>query len=95
MHVNVSDLRALTEQLFSHLEKNGHNSIEISNDYYWDIPKECRYDPTQEPKDFNLGQITDDWAELLKILEGSSEPIGYALVWLSSILRAAGEEIID
>jgi hypothetical protein len=95
MQVKISDLRALIEQLLSHLEENGHSCVELSGDYYWDIPREYRYDPHKEPKDLNLGQLTDDWTELLKISEGKSEPLGYALVWLSSILRVVGEEIVD
>ncbi len=94
MQVKVSDLRILCEKLFSHLEKIGSGSVKISSDYYWNIPKESRYDKYEEPGDLDLGQLTDDWAELKKILEGKSEPIGYALIWMSSILRAIGEEVV-
>lgn len=95
MHINISDLRLLSEQLLSHLEGKGRSSVEISNDYYWSIPKERRYDPSLDPGDFTLGQLTDDWNELQRILEGKSEPFSYALVWLSSIFQAIGEEFID
>ncbi len=95
MQVSTSDLRTLTEQLISHLEKKGYHSIEVSSDYYWNIAQETRYDPYQEPLEFDLGQLTDDWAELQKILLGDSPTIGYALVWLSSILRYIGETVND
>lgn len=95
MRVNISDLRRVSEKLFSHLEQNGHSSVEISADYYWIIPEERRYDPYNEPTDFSLGQLTDDWSRLQKIAEEENEPIGYALVWLASILQAIGEDIVS
>src|SRR5205085_3362148 len=87
MRINIHDLKRVSDQLFSHLEEIGHNSVEITEDYYWNIPKEHRYDPMQEPKEFDLGQLTEDWSELQQILNRTSEPISYALVWLSSLLR--------
>ena len=95
MRVNLSDLRKLNEQLFSHLEEKGHNDVEVSVDFYWDIPKGNRYDPYRKPEDLNLGQLSCDWKELQRIMKGESEPLGYALVWISSLLRAIGEEIVD
>ncbi len=70
MQVSTSDLRALTEQLISHLEKKGYHSIEVSSDYYWNIAQESRYDPYQEPLELDLGQLTDDWAELQNTYSG-------------------------
>jgi len=39
----------------------------------------------------NLGQLSDDWAEMQKIASGEKEPIGYALVWIASLYRYVGE----
>ena len=95
MQVSVSELRAMTEKLFLHLERKDYSSVELSTDYYWNIPKEFRYNPYEEPKDLDLGQLTDDWANLRKILEGTTEPVGYAFVWLSTVLRAVGEIVVE
>lgn len=95
MRINVSELRAISAQLFSHLEESGRDSVEIPSDYYWDISKENRYNPYEEPTNFDLGQLTDDWAELQKIALGEKEPIGYALVWFSTVLRAVGEDVAE
>jgi hypothetical protein len=94
MQVSVSELRTISEQLFLHLENTGYNSVDNSTDYYWNIPTEFRYNPYEEPKELDLGQLTDDWENLHKILEGTTDPIGYALVWLSTVLRAVGETVI-
>jgi hypothetical protein len=94
MKINVSDLRSLVNQVLSHIENEGHDSVEVTVDYYWDIPKNLRYDAYQKPEDLTIGQLTDDWMELQKIVRGENDPIGYSLVWLSSILRAIGEETV-
>ena len=90
MQVSVLELRAVSEQLFLHLERSGYSSVELDSDYYWNIPKKLRYNPYEEPKELVLGQLTDDWDNLCKILEGASDPIAYACVWLSTVLRAVG-----
>lgn len=94
MRLEVSQLRAATELLFSHLEELGYDSIEISKDYYWDIEAPTRYDPYVRPTELTLGQLTDDWSEMEKILRKESEPVAYALVWLSALLRIVGEEAV-
>ena|ERR1044072_3730514 len=96
MQISISDLRAISEIIFSHVEAMGINSVNIPADYYWEIPKDQRYDPYKEPdpKQFEIGQLSDDWSELQKIAEGKSEPITYALVWMSSLLKAVGEEVV-
>lgn len=95
MRISTHDLRAIVEKLLSHMDANGHSDIEISADYYWDVPQAVRYDCYQEPTKFDLGQLSDDWAELKKIQDGEADPISYALVWLSSILRRVGETSVE
>lgn len=94
MHIAIADVRRTCELLLSHLEQSGRGSVELINDFYWNVPQEQRYLPYEEPKALDVGQLSDDWAELQAILGGQREPLGYALVWLSSILRAIGEETI-
>jgi hypothetical protein len=69
----------------------GYNEIEIPVDYYWNVPQGVRYDPHKEPQNLDLGQLTDDWQELQKVLQGDREPFAFDLVWMSTILRAIGE----
>mgnify|MGYP001186336132 CR=1 FL=1 len=92
MNITVRELRQMCEHLFHYLESSEQASVDLSVDYYWDIPKQFRYNPYQQPEELNLGQISDDWIELNNILNGEREPTRYALVWLASILRAVGEE---
>lgn len=92
MKISSGDLLRATELLLQHLDERGQNEFEISKDFYWEVPFADRYDQYDQPSDLTVGQLSDDWAELERMLSGSKEPIGYGLVWLSSILRAVGEE---
>jgi hypothetical protein len=94
MIIKASDLRAIADRLFAYLEETGRREVEISEDYYWAISKEEIYDPSKDPTDLTIGQLSDDWKELSAIVKGDSPPIGYALVWFSAILRAIGEKTV-
>lgn len=94
MRVTTGELREATLKLLEHLDSTGQSSFEIDEDYYWAIPSESRYEPSVAPRDLTVGQLVDDWRELREITSGRREPIGYALVWLSSLLRRVGEKSV-
>jgi hypothetical protein len=89
--ITVAELRLITETLFEHLEDSGHATIVIDKDYYWNIAADGRYDPVRRPAELDLGQLSDDWAELQNVVAGRRPPLNYALVWLAAILRRIGE----
>lgn len=95
MKISVAQLRAVTELVLKRLEDRGHLIVDISADYYWNIPKEQKYDREQDPKDLTIGQLSEDWSWLEKIATGEREPVIFALVWLGEIFRYVGEEITD
>ena len=94
MNIELSELKAIFLVEIGHLEELGYKRIEIPVDYYWNIPKDVRYDPTNEPHNLDLGQLSDDWQELQKRIRGDNDPITYDLVWLSTIIRAIGEHTL-
>ncbi|WNG15728.1 hypothetical protein [Cystobacter fuscus] len=96
MKIQLSDLRQAANTLFDHLEQNGHTEIEVTEDFYWNIPKEHLYSVYTPPpeSELTLGQLSDDWDEVMKIASAQRPPIAYALVWLSSILRFIGSKIV-
>jgi hypothetical protein len=91
VQVRTADLRALVENLLTHLEQTGHQTVDLNDDFYWDVLAKERYDRYESPETLTVGQLTDDWSELTKILEQKSAPLNYALVWLAAILRRIGE----
>lgn len=92
MKVTTKELRETMDLLLSHLEDSGKTEFELEEDYYWSVPPADRYSPYEEPKVFTLGQLSDDLEELRSIRAGEKEPLGYALVWLSSVLTRVGEK---
>ena len=95
LKVNVDDLRRMSDTLLSYLEKTDRTEFEIPHDYYWWIDQEEVYDPQRDPKVEQLGQLSEDWTRLSEIAAGDEPPIGYALVWLSAVLRVVGEQAVS
>jgi hypothetical protein len=95
MKIKISELRTAANRLFDHLERSGHDELEVDRDFYWSIPDEKLYSVYEEPSGFTVGQLSDDWKELKQISSGQRQPIGYALVWLSSVLRFVGTKIVS
>ncbi len=94
MKIPVTELRALTNRLLDDLEQQGHQVVDLSDDYYWDIGKNELYDPSKDPEELSLGQLTHDWERLQRILTGQNQPLAYGLVWLAAVLRAIGYQIV-
>jgi hypothetical protein len=89
--ITVAELRNTAELFFSYLESKDIKSVTFSEDYYWDVPAEIRYNPYQQPTEHTIGQLSDDLAELRRMTEGSRPVIAYGLVWLAALLRRVGE----
>ncbi len=93
MRVTTEDLRKAIEMLLRHLDESGQSEFEIEEDFYWSVPRKGRYDAYEQPG-LTVGQLTDDWARVLAIVNGRSEPLGYGLIWASAVLRAVGEKAV-
>ena len=89
--IPLEQLRAAADALFSHLEAKGIELVTISEDNYWDVPMAIRYDRYEEPSEDTIGQLSDDIAELNRMLAGSRPFAGYGLVWRAESLRRIGE----
>lgn len=94
MRVTTDELRRATAILLAHLDGTGRREIDLGDDYYWDVAAEQRHDMRQQPELLGVGQLSDDLAELRALLREAREPVGYALVWLSHVLRAVGERAV-
>lgn len=94
MEIYTQELREAANLLFDHLVQAGHQKVFLSHDYYWSVPKEAEYDPYKQPTLLTLGQLSEDMDHLKGLLIGDQEPLAYALLWLASILRAVGEEVV-
>jgi len=91
---SLEELEQITQLLFKHLRDKGKLQFELTEDYYWHISKDERYNPEVTPKALDLGQLTDDLSQLRRAASGQSELVTFDLTELASILTFVGEEIV-
>jgi hypothetical protein len=94
VRVPVDQLRWVFDLLVAHVTKNAGTELPVSRDYFWSIPAPERYDVYTEPTEFTIGQVSESWENLKGMLEDESKVLGYGLVWLADVLRAAGDEAV-
>lgn len=92
MKITTKEIMDVAEVLCRHLDNHGHSEVEIQATSYWAIPKESEHDAYSEPMEHTLGDLAEDWSELLAMVAQPDNAIGYGLVWLGGILRAIGQQ---
>ena len=93
MKININELQQCLSQLLSNLKESKGENIELSKDFYWDISSDELYNPYEQPKELSLGQLSDDWQEIKRLVDNnSSNSIPYDLIRISNILRALSNE---
>jgi hypothetical protein len=95
MKIDIETMEKASQLIFQFIRDQEVESFEINEELYWNIPKDERYNPYSDPKDLDLGQLSDDWLKIKKIASGDDKPVGYALVWLSSIYKILGEKSME
>ncbi len=94
MKIEIELLRAAVNRLLDDAKTLRGDAVEIDTDLYWFVPKEVLNDLTKDPSGLTLGSLGDEWVEVAAIGEGAKDPVSYALVWASGVLRAVGEKLI-
>jgi hypothetical protein len=95
VHITVSELRRAANVLFDHLEATGQGEIELTEDYYWNIPNDRLYLPEAPPAEsLDSGQLTSDWEELLPVGRDHDPVPSHDLVHLAALLRFVGAKVL-
>ena len=92
MRINLEELFNIIHILEERMKEVYSEDIEIvDEDYYWYIIDSKKYDPTKLPAEFELGQVSFDWDELLKLKKETKDkgrvPISYHLGCLAEIFN--------
>jgi hypothetical protein len=95
IQIPVELLRRAADLLLTHLQGVEGPVVTLDKDLFWAIPAEQRNNVYAEPTDFTVGQLTESFQDIVRIVDGSSPTTSYALVWLADILRAAGEAVVE
>jgi len=93
--IKTSELLEVIDILKKNILMNHPSGVDIDNDdYYWEIPENEIYNPSTQPNDLTLGQLSEDWKELLRLKEKESIPISYDLKRLAVILQVIRKESV-
>lgn len=85
-------LQQVLEVLLDHVYAQQGTSVTVQEDFFWDVAPDDVYNPYEEPAELTLGQLTESWDNLEKILSGDKPVLGYGLVWLGDVLRVIGHK---
>lgn len=88
--VSIGDLRAATQVLLDHLEARHGPEIELSQDYFWCVPIDERYDFSTQPTKLAVGQLSESAEFLEKMIAEPEYTLNYGLVWLGEIFESLG-----
>jgi hypothetical protein len=90
VRIPVERLRQVCTIVLDHLAQNENGVVELERDYFWTIDDETLYNVYVEPAELGVGQVSESWAHLKALLDGTDESPTRHLVWLAEVLRAAG-----
>jgi hypothetical protein len=88
--IHIDKLEKQILLLLTKLKERKGVKVELENDYYWSIDSKELYNPTEEPKDLTLGQISFDWDRLENAKPDDLIPYDFERV--SNILKALANE---
>ena len=84
IEISISELRLALDIALKDMEKMGLSKVVISEDYYWKVPIESRYNFKSDPPELNCGQLIDDVHWIKKLLSNGGTYT--SLMFLSGIL---------
>ena len=91
MQIDLAELKQVIDRLFNHImETRGVKSFVFEKEYYWNIPSRDVYE-IEEPKELDIGSLSDDWEFLSKLLQSENQPVAYQLTQVAPLLRYLGE----
>jgi hypothetical protein len=95
VHIKIAELRRVANLLFDALERSGQGQMELTEDYYWNIPSDHLYArEAPPPESLDLGQLTSDWEELLPVGRDHAPVPSHDLVQLAALLRFVGAKAL-
>ena len=95
MKIETEDLLKIIDLLKNNISESFPDGIEVEEeDFYWDISEDELYDPTKDPGELTLGQLSDDWSELLRLKSDDGIPISYDLKRLAVILQIVRKQSV-
>ncbi len=91
MQIDIVELKQVIDRLFDHIiETKGVRQCEFDKDNYWNVPSQELFE-ANDPKELDIGSLSDDWEFLSKLLKPENKPVACQLTQVAPILRYLGE----
>lgn len=92
--IRIADVRKIVLRLLDHIEKDrGIESVQLSQNFYWLIEPEARFDMNRDPSAFEVGSLVDEWDLVSGLLREGSEPVSLQLTELAPVLDFIGRAV--
>ncbi len=93
--IKIDVMKAASEKLFAYLEEIGVSEIPLNHDYHWVMKHKEAVDPTKEPELRMLGQLTDNYDAMNRLLKDQDYRTTHDFVWLATLLDYIGHNADD
>lgn len=91
VRVKIEDLRQVANLLLDYSANCHGEFVDLEGTHFWSLAASDAFDLQAQPE-LTIGSVSESWQHLAKMLADNSEMVGYGLVWLADILRAAGNQ---
>lgn len=96
MRIKVAELQRATNVLLDQLQRSGHEEIELTASYYWNIPTDHLYRAEEAPPAaaLDLGDLCEDWEEVQAVGVNNDPLPSHDLVHLAGLLRFIASRVL-
>lgn len=92
MTIYLSRIEFIFQLIINQLKSNGIHEISFDDDYYWNVPSDLLYDPYNQPKELDIGQLSEDYEFLLSSIKNDCI-VNADLRKLSHLLRYIADKL--
>lgn len=66
MTIDIYKIEIIFNLIINKLKSDGIHKIFLDDDFYWNIQSNLLYDPYNEPNQFDMGQLSEDYDFFIK-----------------------------
>ena len=93
MEIDIQKLREVCDALFRRLiEEHQIVKVSVDQELYWKLSHEVAFNLKEEPKAFDVGNLSDDW-EFIRGIANGDQPIVYQMTELAPLINYIGEVV--
>lgn len=92
LRIPVDRLRAAFDLLMTRIAETEGDTVALERDYFWSIDPDVLYNVYEEPSSLAVGQLSESWYNIERLLDDNPGALNYHLVWLADIIRALGHD---